>query len=58
MTYNVWKYNPKTDQFIIYGQMCYDDMKLVTRGYRQSELDEALYVRRNSRAYFVVEKMN
>lgn len=40
-----------------YGTMCEEDMKLVTRGYKQDEFLNNLYTRKGSSAIYIVDEV-
>lgn len=40
-----------------YGVMCEEDMKLVTRGYKQDEFLNNLYTRKGSSAIYIVDEV-
>lgn len=56
--YYVVKLDTKTDEEIDYGQMCEDDMMLVTRGYKPDTEMKSIYDRRGSRYFFIVDEIN
>lgn len=53
--YDVTKYNLHTEEVIRYGTMCEEDMKLVTRGYKQHPGDKEIYMRKGSNWYYAVK---
>lgn len=55
--YNIKKFNSKTENEVNYGTMCEEDMKLVTRGYKQDKYIPTMYVRKGSKFFFVVEEI-
>lgn len=56
--YSVIKMDSKSGKQIAnYGQMCEDDMKLTTRGYKQDDLLKNMYDRKGSRYFFIVDEI-
>lgn len=55
--YSVVKLDSKTEKEINYGICSEDDMKLITRGYRMDSDFNEMYVRKNSRYFFMVKEI-
>lgn len=55
--YNITKLNAKTENEVNYGTMCEEDMKLVTRGYKQDKDIPTMYTRKGSKFFFIVEEI-
>lgn len=58
--YKVEKWNMNTQEMVAdYGQMCEEDMKLVTRGYKKESdpLLSEMYSRKNSNFVFMVTEL-
>ena len=57
-SYKVKKIDAITEKEIDYGHLPYNDMKLVTRGYKEDNELKGYYNRKNSRYFFYVEECN
>lgn len=55
--YRVVKIDSKSEKEINYGLMCEEDVRLVTRGYKQDDAIPSMYNRRGSRWFFVVDEI-
>lgn len=53
--YNITKVNSKTEEEVKYGVYGKDDMVLITRGYKQDKDIPNLYMRKNSKWFFIVD---
>jgi hypothetical protein len=53
--YNITKFDVKSDKEIKYGIYGEDDVKLITRGYRQEKDIPSMYTRKGSRYFFIVD---
>ena len=55
--YDITKIDTKTEKEVNYGTMCEEDMKLVTRGYKQDKDIASIYSRVGSRYFFIVNQV-
>lgn len=55
--YDITKIDTKSEKEVNYGTMCEEDMKLVTRGYKQNKDITSIYSRVGSRYFFIVNKV-
>lgn len=55
--YKVEKVDSITGKTTNYGINCEEDMKLITRGYKQDELLTNMYNREKSRYFFLVDEV-
>ncbi len=55
--YQVTKVDSTTEKETNYGINCEEDMKLITRGYKQDEFLPEIYDRKGSKFFFIVTEI-